>query len=232
MKFVSLFTGLGGMDLGLEWAGMRCVGQCEIDPYATRVLEKHWPRVRRHGDIHTFPPEPIGEWSCGILVGGPPCQPVSVAGKRLGEADERWLWDEYRRVISILRPAYVVIENVPGLIVRGLASILRDLAALGYDAEWDCIPANVFGLPHIRERVFIVAYPMCEGLEGGRLPVFHTSPAGRQVRRVGLSESDVVRKRNGIPNYVERIRGLGNAIVPQVAQWVGEQIMRHAGEHV
>src|SRR5262245_38127917 len=113
LTFGSLFAGIGGFDLGFERAGMKCVWQVEIDPYATKVLEKHWPHVRRHDDVQTFPP--AGDWRCDVICGGFPCQPVSLAGKRRGQDDERWLWPHFSRIIRELRPRFAVVENVPGL---------------------------------------------------------------------------------------------------------------------
>jgi len=156
--FGSLFAGIGGIDLGLERAGWACRWQVEIDPFCNRVLAKHWPDVPRYGDIRAI------DWSgverVDLLAGGFPCQPVSVAGKQLAQADERWLWPEFARAIRELRPRLVLVENVPGLLGAhgGFGDVLGDLAALGYDAEWDCIPAAAVGAPHLRYRVYVVAY--------------------------------------------------------------------------
>src|ERR1051326_5450146 len=178
----SLFSGIRGLDLGLEGAGMRVVWQCEADPYCRAVLRKHWPAVPCYEDVHTIPcrvrrgegsgklswvgSERLGEIEpVDILAGGFPCQPVSLAGARRGAADERWLWPEFARLIRVLRPRYALMENVPGLLVGGgMAEVLGDLAACGYDAEWDCVAAAHVGAPHLRYRIFIVAYA-----NGGRL---------------------------------------------------------------
>lgn len=158
LTFGSLFAGIGGIDLGLERAGLACAWQVETDPYAIRILEKHWPRVRRHDDVRTFPPDEPGGWRVDCVNGGFPCQDLSLAGRGRGLAGERsGLWREFARIVRVLRPRYVLVENVPGLLVRGLGRILGDLAALGYDAEWDVLPAIALGAPHIRARVFILA---------------------------------------------------------------------------
>jgi len=160
MKFGSLFSGIGGMDLGLEWAGMTCIWQVEIDEYCQRVLQKHWPDVPKYGDIYN-----VGKHNLetpDLICGGFPCQPVSFAGKQKGIEDERWLWPEFYRVVLELRPRYILVENVPGLYHQGFGEIITDLAEGGYDAEWDCIPASAFGAPHKRERVFIVAYSISD----------------------------------------------------------------------
>jgi len=156
LTFGSLFAGIGGFDLGLERAGMRCEWQVEIDPYARAVLAKHWPDVRRHEDVRTFPP-PQGEWGVDVICGGFPCQDISVAGKGAGLAGARsGLWYEYARIIGELRPRYVIVENVAALLTRGADVVLGTLATLGYDAEWHVIPASAVGAPHRRERIWIV----------------------------------------------------------------------------
>lgn len=131
MNVGSLFSGIGGFDLGLERAGMTVKWQVENDPYCNRVLAKHWPDVTRYGDIKTI------DWSevehVDLICGGFPCQPVSLAGKRQAQADERWLWPEFARAVCALRPRYVLVENVPGLLSKGLGDILGDLAALGME---------------------------------------------------------------------------------------------------
>jgi len=165
LTFGSLFAGIGGLDLGLERAGMICKWQVEIDAYCLKVLEKHWPNVKRYGDVrecgrHNL--EPVD-----LICGGFPCQDVSYAGKRKGlkEGTRTGLWYEFARIIREIRPQWVLAENVPGLLSvdsgRGMGTVLRDLAESGYDAEWDCIPAAVFGAPHFRYRVFIVAHTDC-----------------------------------------------------------------------
>ena len=156
LTFGSLFAGIGGFDLGLERAGMRCGWQVEIDPYARAVLAKHWPDVRRWEDVRTFPPKE-GEWCVDVICGGFPCQDISIAGKGAGLAGARsGLWYEYARIIGELRPRYVIVENVAALLARGMGTVLGDLSSLGYDAEWHVIPASAVGAPHRRERVWIV----------------------------------------------------------------------------
>ena len=157
LTFGSLFAGIGGFDLGLERAGMVCKWQVEIDNYATKILEKHWPTVRRWNDVRTFPPE--GDWNVDVICGGFPCQDISVAGKGAGLAGARsGLWYEYARIVGELRPRYVIVENVAALLTRGMDAVLGTLSSLGYDAEWHVIPASAVGAPHRRERVWIVAY--------------------------------------------------------------------------
>ena len=154
----SLFSGIGGLDLGLEWAGLGPVKwQVEIDPYAQAILARHWPDVPRHRDVRACG---VGNLSpVDVVCGGFPCQDVSVAGKGAGLAGARsGLWYEYARIVGELRPRYVVVENVSALAVRGLDSVLGCLAALGYDACWFPLRASDVGAPHRRERLFIVAW--------------------------------------------------------------------------
>jgi DNA (cytosine-5)-methyltransferase 1 len=157
MIFGSLFAGIGGIDLGLERAGMRCAWQVEIDDYATRVLAKHWPNVHRERDVRTCGAANLAP--VDLICGGFPCQDISYAGRGEGLGGARsGLWYEYARIVRELRPRYVLVENVSALLTRGLDAVLGTLAALGYDAEWHCIPAAYVGAPHIRDRVFVVAY--------------------------------------------------------------------------
>jgi DNA (cytosine-5)-methyltransferase 1 len=158
LTFGSLFAGIGGFDLGLERAGLKCVWQVEIDEFCRRVLAKHWPEVRRHDDVKTFPPSDPSEWRCDVICGGFPCQDISNAGKGEGIDGERsGLWSEFARIVGVLRPRIVIVENVSALLGRGMDRVLGDLASLWFDAEWHCIPAAAFGAPHIRDRTFILA---------------------------------------------------------------------------
>ena len=172
ITFGSLFAGIGGFDLGLERAGMVCKWQVEIDDYANRVLEKHWPSVERYRDIRTFPEKCQSPWLGGswrdkyavdVICGGFPCQDISYAGRGAGLDGERsGLFFEAIRVVRELQPRAVVLENVAALLTRGLDRVLGTLAEIGYDAEWHCIPAAAVGAPHIRDRVFVFAYASSE----------------------------------------------------------------------
>lgn len=151
----TIASGIGGWELGLERAGMRVRWQCEIDPYALRVLARHWPDVTRYGDANAIQwgdVEPVD-----VLAAGYPCQPFSLAGARGGHDDERNLWPAVRRAIRDLRPRFVLLENVRGHLSLGFDRVLGDLASLGYDAEWTVLPARAFGAPHRRDRLWIVA---------------------------------------------------------------------------
>lgn len=266
MTFGSLFSGIGGMDLGLERAGMTCKWQVEIDPFCQRVLAKHWPGVKRYGDIRAVGSELE---RVDLIAGGFPCQDVSHAGNKAGlDGEQSGLWFEYARIIRHIRPRIVLVENVSALLVRGIDRVLGELAASGYSAEWQCLPAAAFGAPHIRDRVFILGYsdeshggapwtrkdqrwaaglpfgssesnaakqilahPQGEPIRPGLRP---RSPREEWRRRLGDSSSagdawttepTLGRVADGVPDRVDRLRGLGNAVVPQVAEWIGRRIM-------
>ena len=257
----SLFAGIGGIDLGLEWAGFETAWFCEQDEYCQKILARHWPGVPCFPDVRGIDENAA---RVDVLAGGFPCQPVSTAGRRLAQDDPRWLWPEFARLIRLLRPRGVLLENVPGLLTAGFGNVLGDLAESGYDAEWDCIPAAAAGAPHRRDRVFIIATPRPVAdaalmLSNGSdhyasqcpqpsavsksrnrswpAPMADANSAGSQGRgpgwttanRAGQSgiwpaEPAVGRVANGIPNRVDRLRALGNAVVPQVAEIVGRRL--------
>ena len=306
LTFGSLFAGIGGIDLGLERAGMVCKWQVEIDDYCQRVLAKHWPDVERFGDVKEVHGavahadtgfskvnankavqtgrDAVNSRSAGgspcpsclppvdLIAGGFPCQPHSVAGKRRGAEDDRNLWPEFSRIVAELRPRYVLAENVPGIATTYLDTVLSDLESQGYTCATLDIPAVAFDAPHRRHRIFIVAYATSEQDHGrGRGNVveaprrresintaagtcgedvadaertgfqtrafekpksnteraqrFEPWGASNENRRWWTVEPDVGRVAHGIPSRVDRLRGLGNAVVPQVAEWIGRRIM-------
>lgn len=243
MTFGSLFSGIGGMDLGLERAGMVCKWQVEIDPFCQKVLEKHWPHVPKYGDIRQV--TDLEQVDC--IAGGFPCQDVSQAGARIGiEGERSGLFREYTRIIRVLRPRFVLMENVSGLLLGGLGAVLSDLDDCGYDAEWQMLHACSFGAPHPRARVFILAYPNglrlegkgVSGKNGGMLegPILRTPTASPTQIRSGVWESCDPRTlgvANGgsnpaLRNWKPRVKAMGNSVVPQVAEWVGRQIVEFA----
>ena len=322
----SLFSGVGGFDLGLERAGMEVVWQVELDPFCLKVLEKHWPNVRRYADVRevhgvlahaqitvgrSVSSELSGRGiaeiggssgrngseaseacpSClpavDLICGGFPCQPFSVAGKQRGKEDDRHLWPEMFRIVSELRPTWVVGENVPGLVRLGLDEVLSDLEGIGYSTQTFDIPACAVDAPHVRHRIWIVAHSErhgrgprgaeCEGQRRGVAPVGtghadvadndperEPQPEGydeefrrrlvyrsedvayadraRRGEQCGaesvqpelpaaecgsrwLPEPELGRVAHGIPRRVDRLRSLGNAVVPQVVEIIGRAIM-------
>jgi DNA (cytosine-5)-methyltransferase 1 len=228
----SLFAGIGGFDLGLERAGMTVKWQVEIDPFCRRVLKKHWPDVRCYEDVRT-----VGDdlEYVDVLCAGFPCQDVSSSGDKRGLDGERsGLFFEVVRLVRLLRPGCVLLENVADLLVRGMGRVLGELAALGYDAEWECLPAAAFGLPQPRWRVLIVAYPRRGRCEvGGKW--FARGPfASARIDGDGLAAAKHAaaeaagRVRGmdaGIPGTVDRVTALGNSISPVVAEWIGRRIL-------
>lgn len=167
LTHLSLFSGIGGLDLAAEWAGFRTVGQCEWADYPRAVLEKHWPGMPRWRDIRTLTKESFYEQTglrtVDIISGGFPCQPFSVAGKRGGKEDDRYLWPEMLRVIRELQPTWVIGENVPGIINLALDTVLSDLEAEGFEVQCFLVPACGVDAPHKRERCAILAHSVNRG---------------------------------------------------------------------
>jgi len=310
LRVLDLFSGIGGFSLGLErTGGFETIAFCEIDPFCRRVLAKHWPNVRQFNDVTKLRGEDVGP--VDVICGGFPCQDISHAGKGAGLQGERsGLWREYLRLIGEIRPSIVIVENVSALLGRGLDRVLGDLAAIGYDAEWHCIPASAVGAPHIRDRIWIIANPQHsdadragsyrapvylignaepgneqerepgsrgavladpngEGLEGRvgkslrersgqqpartdntplanadecepegrssrfgrgqRIEAVASAECGRGYRSADgqwLAEPDVGRVAHGVPSRVDRLRALGNAVVPQIPELIGRAILQ------
>jgi DNA (cytosine-5)-methyltransferase 1 len=225
---LDLFSGIGGFALAAKWNGYRTVGFCDNEPYAQAVLKKHWPEVPCHKDIR----EVRGDLYAGVtlLTGGFPCQPFSVAGKQRGKDDNRYLWPEMCRVIREARPAWIIGENVAGIVNLALDTVCADLEAEGYEVEPIIIPACAVDAPHKRDRIWIVANAEQQGRQG-RIQGWenqeregfegHTgccgTTQGESRQAVWTTEPNVGRLAHGVPNRVAKLRGLGNAIVPQVA---------------
>lgn len=252
-----LFSGIGGFSLGLErTGGFETKWFVEIDDFCNRVLEKHWPHVKRYRDVrevgkHNL--EPVDVISAGV-----PCQPVSVAGKRLGAEDDRWLWPDALRVVSEVRPTWAVFENPPGIDGMGLCEVLTDLAALGYEtAPPTEIPACAVNAEHLRRRIFIVAHLGRSGTNGDspgnvqnkvgeyqeeeQRRVKFKSRIDDDIKNVADSYSTRISRDywnnqpimggrlHGIPYRMDRLRSLGNAVVPQVVEIIGRAIMAVEG---
>jgi DNA (cytosine-5)-methyltransferase 1 len=276
LQLLDLFSGIGGFSLGLERAGMKTVAFCEIDPNGRRVLAKHWPGVPIYDDVRKLDAARLRADGIGridAICGGFPCQDISNSGQKAGidDGERSGLWKHYARLVGELRPQFVIVENVAALLGRGLGRVLGDLAAIGYDAEWHCIPACAVGAPHIRDRIWIVAYPSDRGFwrvlqpqrecgseveanagsDGEARPMADAHrngpPQRRTDERMGWgwlaandlasseartewsTEPDLPRVAAGIPNRLHRLRGLGNSIVPRIAETIGRAIMRATG---
>lgn len=187
LTHLSLFSGIGGLDLAAEWAGIETVGQCEWAEYPTKVLEKHWPDVPRWKDIRTLTGddfyERTGRRTVDIISGGFPCHPFSVAGKQRGKEDDRYLWPEMVRVIKELRPTWIVGENVAGIVRMALPDILSELEACGYRTRTFLIPACAVGARHRRYRVAIVGYSEHNGLSSTEIAGGTQKTGGREQER-------------------------------------------------
>ena len=301
MKVLDLFSGIGGFSLGLERAGMETIAFCEQDDKCRQVLSKHWPDVPQYNDVKTLTKEQLdndGIEKPGLICGGFPCQPVSVAGKRKGKDDDRYLWGEYFRLISEIKPDWVIGENVAGLITMGIDDVLADLEGKGYAVQTFVIPACAVGAYHRRDRVWIVANAnkfsngkqyvneekrnnlqrnnnnvaestimqrnvsrkYCEqekrqiskprnngskeslanasgkGLQGrqevrnterGRAQRNQLSPRCGERSKPGnwLPEPPVGRVANGVSGRMDRLKQLGNAVIPQIPEVIGKAIM-------
>jgi DNA (cytosine-5)-methyltransferase 1 len=235
LTFGSLFAGIGGLDLGLERAGMRCVWQVEINDHARRVLAKHWPAVRRWDDVRTFPP-PEGEWGCGLVCGGFPRKQTSTAaavhGRRAGLLGaDSGLWREQLRILARLRPKWAVVENVAG-VATWSREIQDGLEGLGYAVSRCPLTAAGLGAPHLRRRLFLVANAHGKRLEiaGAEGPrAAERFPWGAADGNAWLSSlPGVLRVDDGVPGGLdrrERITALGNAVVPAMAEWIGRRIV-------
>ena len=235
LTFGSLFSGIGGIDLGLERAGWKCRWQIESDPNRSAILARHWPHVPRYGKIEEVDFEQLEPVE--LIAGGFPCQPVSSAGKRQVQRDERWLWPHFARAIRTLRPGFAIIENVAGILFRGFGDLLTDLSDCRYDAEWQMLPAAAFGAPHLRQRMWIVAYPLEWRLraevyvETGTPLIFRWKDVDRNRANGGepehwRSESPMVRMVDGFSNGMGRIvAALGDAAIPQIPEFIGNLII-------
>ncbi|HSS43046.1 MAG TPA: DNA cytosine methyltransferase [Solirubrobacterales bacterium] len=298
MNVGSLFSGIGGFDLGFERAGMRVSWQVELDPYCQAVLARHFPDAARFADVREVGARNLDP--VDLLCGGFPCQDLSAAGRGAGiDGARSGLWSEFARIVRELRPRYVVVENVPALLTgkgkrweRGpIGRVLGDLAEARYDAEWACLSAGEFGAPHLRKRVWIVAYPARDAEAGaaaesgsqrqrawaggersraaevadadakrqpGRAGALRSAPgrrqpaerggkgadvpdadrqqhegraqalggsAGAELRDHWAAEPGVGRVADGVPRRVDRLAALGNALVPQIAEWIGRRIL-------
>lgn len=241
-KLLDLFSGIGGFSLGLQRSGgFQTVAFCEIEPFPRRVLANHWPEVPCYDDIRTLTAARLA--SDGIAVdaicGGFPCQDISNAGLRAGIGGERsGLWSEYARLIGEIRPRYVFVENVAALLGRGMGRVLGDLSALGYDAEWYCIPASALGAPHRRNRIWIIAYsaqrvrsgvPLFREIDGqnyqARYKRIWSVICARRNRNEPPSDFVRLRANDGLSGRLCELEAYGNAVVPQIPEMLGRAVM-------
>jgi len=255
---LDLFSGIGGFALAAQWTGWTTIGFSEIDPYACKVLEKQFPGIPNYGDVRTIPAV-----QCDLITGGFPCQPFSCAGKRRGEADDRYLWPAMLDVIGRCKPTWVLGENVPGIIGMELDRVLADLEGVGFRSAPIIIPACASGADHKRKRVWIIAHANRERklqsqrtitkergwivdcdpqitsyIDGQRLQASRQCAAPERTQERNALEPaasgfpgretypDLLREVHGIPRRVDRIKCLGNAIVPQVAAVILDAMMK------
>lgn len=243
MTHASLFTGIGGFDLVAEWMGWENIFQVEIDQFCQKLLAKNFPNTVKYGDIKEFDGSEY-RGTIDVLSGGFPCQDISAAGKGLGiTGNKSGLWFEFYRCIQKVYPSYIVIENSPLLLKRGFECILHGLSKIGYNVEWECFSASDTGLPHKRERLFIVAYAQASGwkgiLHGIKRSVHekkgpyktldsYSNPFLQFEQERG--ESPVFGMANGLPkrlDVVNRLGAIGNAVVPQVVYQIFKAIHDH-----
>lgn len=243
-RVLSLFAGIGGFDLGLErTGGFRTVAFCEIDPFCQRVLAKHWPGVPCYDDVTKLTAAKLAADGIAVdcIAGGFPCQDVSKGGPGTGlEGNRSGLWSEYARLIGELLPSWIIIENVPELRPRGLERVLREIAALGYDAEWHCLPASAVGAPTRRDRLWLIAYPVGSRVEG----LLQVGAIGETGSWGWRGEADLLavasspfepgsrwpqpllrRVDERVPSRFHRIARIGNAVVPQIPEMIGRAIL-------
>lgn len=233
MRIGSLFSGIGGLELGLEWAGVgHTVWQVEINPFCRSILSHEFPHADQWADVRDVGGDTLAP--VDVLCGGYPCQPYSTAGRRKGRDDARDLWPEFRRIIQEMDPRYVVLENTPGHLTLGFPEVLEDLAVLGYDAEWSILSACAMGAAHARERLFCVAYPA--GLGQPEPWQYREDASDHETRDHWQADRlvDAVRRGalpflcredHGLPHRVDRWTAIGNAVVPQVARVVGQRLL-------
>lgn len=236
LEFISVFAGIGGLDLGLERAGMKCVAQIEINPFCQRVLTKHWPNVPKFGDIRNVGKNKKYQLpSADLIVGGYPCQPYSYSGQRRSADDDRHLWPEYFRLINELNPAWVVGENVPGITTTILDDVLSDLARIGYSTAVFIIPACAVNALHKRDRVFTISHSDQVSISSrvgiqrkhttAQKSVFSPRPGESLERAREATRAAYTRVANGLPNRVDRLAALGNAVYPGVGEFIGRHIV-------
>ena len=230
LKVLDLFSGIGGFSIGLEKAGFETVAFCEIEPYCRGVLERHWPDTPIYGDVKQLTGEQLRADGIvpDVIVGGYPCQPFSVAGRQRGEEDPRHLWPYIREHIYTIQPARVFLENVEGHISMGLSSVISDLEEDSYGATWGIFSAREVGAPHQRKRVYIMADTESQRVQRLRASG-EQKPGAYGEAELSVCQDQRPQQANwqpepgvgsvvdGCADRVDRIRLLGNGVVPQTA---------------
>lgn len=241
LRVLDLFSGIGGFSLGLERTGhFKTVAFCEIEPFPQAVLRKHWPEVPIYDDVKTAP---FFRGQADIITAGFPCQDISGAGKGAGLAGERsGLFRQVIRALRVVGARYTILENVAELLGRGMGEVCGSLASCGQDIEWDCVSSARLGRGHLRERIYIAAYPNCNRQQGSFSRLQENKKQGNiyaslfppLASRQAPSKNDlpapyIVGKDDGIPNRSHRIKSLGNTVDPEWPQLIGEEIARAEG---
>ena len=249
----SLFSGIGGFELGAEWAGIPTYWNCDINEWNRKLLKHRFPNTEQYDDIRTL----TNPRKVNIISGGFPCQDISGANtKAKGIKGHRsGLWGEMYRIVGEVRPDYIIIENSPNLAFRGFERVLCDLSEIGYDAEWQCLSATTFGFRHRRERIYVIAYPNTHSKFSDRMgntfidvARFKDPKEWSEIRsEFRLDTKEMVFKQDqwgsdgqniiaepllcgvgdGIPERMDRLAGLGNAIVPFIGYYLFECIKNH-----
>lgn len=236
MRVLSLFSGGGLGDYGLTLAGMEIVAQVEIDEYCQKILSLRWPEVPKWRDIRDVRGEEVIE-RCGtvdLISGGFPCQDVSAGGSREGlDGEQSGLWSEMFRIIGMVRPKWVVVENVATILFRGMGTVLAELSSIGYDTEWETFSSRSFGANHNRMRMYFVAYPTSERLARR---IFTKTAWEIREKTTGCfewgNESKVLRKDDGNTTRIQQSKLIGNGIFVPAIEWIGKQIMKFDKEGV
>ena len=229
----SLFSGIGGFELGADLVGIKTLWNCEIEDFQRQILHKNFKNTKQYGDIKELQsPEYVD-----IITGGFPCQDISIAGKGEGITGERsGLWSEMFRVIRRVRPKYIIIENSPMLAIRGFETILCNLSEIGYYAEWQCLSGTTFGIQQNRERLYCIAYRDSINKEGSSTQqIFRKFNLQGEFTRIypgwrkrsDLPESRFLRATNGLRPWLDRVASVGNAVMPLVAMYLFHCVALH-----